>query len=150
MREARRILRDPQDAQDAAQEAMIRAWRQRASWRDLEAPLAWVSQIARNEALRVLDRRRRTQAREVAIDDDAWEPQGSDELAEMLARLGTEDLLATLRPDERALARLRYVLDMSQPEMARVLATPEGTIKIRLHRLRSRLRTSLAAAGTGA
>src|SRR3954464_11149621 len=51
--EALRVLGDPYTADEAAQEAMTRAWRQRHRCRTPGRPTAWVAQIARNEALRV-------------------------------------------------------------------------------------------------
>src|SRR6478672_6715300 len=54
--ETRRVLGVGSEAEDAAQEATIRAWRRRATCHG--APAAWVRAIARNEALRVIDRRR--------------------------------------------------------------------------------------------
>src|SRR3954454_12133292 len=56
LREARTILGPWPDAEDAAQEAALRAWRRRATCRG--APGAWIRVIARNEALRVAGRRR--------------------------------------------------------------------------------------------
>src|SRR5215217_6462577 len=51
--EALRVLGDPYTADEAAQEAMTRAWRQRAKCRTPGTPEPWVAQIARNEALRL-------------------------------------------------------------------------------------------------
>src|SRR5919107_6432057 len=51
--EALRVLGDPYTADEAAQEAMTRAWRQRHHCRTPGTPEPWVAQIARNEALRV-------------------------------------------------------------------------------------------------
>src|SRR5437764_203457 len=56
LKETRGILGPGPDAEDAAQEAAIRAWRRRATCRD--APGAWIRAIAHNEALRVIGRRR--------------------------------------------------------------------------------------------
>src|SRR5258705_564498 len=56
LREARSVLGSGPDAEDAAQEAAMRAWRRRATCRD--APGAWIRTIARNEALRTVGRRR--------------------------------------------------------------------------------------------
>src|SRR3954467_1041697 len=51
--EALRVLGDPYTADEAAQEAMTRAWRQRHRCRTPGMPGPWVAQIARNEALRL-------------------------------------------------------------------------------------------------
>ena len=143
LREARRILRDPHDAEEAVQEALIRAWRQRNRCRTPSAPTAWLLQITRNESLRILDRRGRTQRRE-APDERPLEASAEDPALERLpARIATEGALSGLRADDRALLELRYVADLSQPEVARVLGLPEGTVKVRLHRIRGRLRRAM-------
>src|SRR4051794_7922263 len=64
LREARAVLGQGPDAEDAAQEAAIRAWRRRATCR--EAPAGWIRAIARNEALRVAGRHRD----EAPLDDE--------------------------------------------------------------------------------
>src|SRR5690242_9660887 len=53
-REARRVLGASAAAEDVAQDAVLKAWRQRASCRSPEHPLAWVAAIARREALRAV------------------------------------------------------------------------------------------------
>src|SRR6266576_6464918 len=53
VREARRVLEDPHHAEDAAQEALARAWRKRDTCRSAESRVPWVLQITRNEALRM-------------------------------------------------------------------------------------------------
>ena len=100
-------------------------------------------QITRNEAFRLLERRRRRTERELP-EPVAGEPAGEDERIEgVIGALATEQALSTLRSEDRTLIRLRYVDDMSQPDMARRLNMPEGTVKVRLHRVRHRLRTVL-------
>jgi RNA polymerase sigma-70 factor, ECF subfamily len=51
--------------------------------------------------------------------------------------------LGALNAEERMLVTLRYRDDLSQAEVARRMGLPEGTVKVRLHRLRKRLRESL-------
>src|SRR5436305_15197735 len=65
LREARRILRDRDDAEEAVQEAMARAWRGRAACRTPGSPLPWLLKITRNEALRLAARRRRRELAEI-------------------------------------------------------------------------------------
>jgi RNA polymerase sigma-70 factor (ECF subfamily) len=123
LREAGRILRDPEDAEEAVQEALIRAWRSRASCRTPAAPLAWLVQITRNEALRLAARRQRRQASEIPdVDPDR---RASDSgLDRTLESVATEQALRVLRPDERTLIRLRYVEDLTQGQVAARLGVP--------------------------
>jgi RNA polymerase sigma-70 factor, ECF subfamily len=138
LRETRCILGTTADAEDAAQEAAIRAWRRRATCRG--APAAWIRAIARNEALRVVERRRDEVPLEAAEQLAGRAPSPEpDDVLELRAAVGALD------HDDRLLLLLRYWADLSQPEVARAAALPEGTVKVRLHRARRRLRLALAA-----
>lgn len=136
------MLRDPDDAEEAVQEAFERAWRQRASCRNAEAPLGWLVQITRNEALRLWASRRRRREAERA--GEAPEGMADDpRLEAVLPDLSVEDTLAALRPEDRAIVRLRYLSDVPQAAVAAALGMPEMTVGVRLHRARKRLRTTL-------
>lgn len=139
LREARRILRDREDAEEAVQEAMIRAWRNHGKCRTPATPLPWLVQITRNEALRLAERRQRRQASEIH-DERPDRDAGDSGLERMLETVATEQALSLLRPEDRALIRLRYVEDLTQGQVAARLGVPEGTVKVRLHRARARLR----------
>jgi RNA polymerase sigma-70 factor (ECF subfamily) len=135
-----RVLRDPEAADEAAQEAMTRAWRQRGSCQSPSAPGPWVAQIARNEALRLWQREQRIHARAGALEEQ--EAAGGEPLEDQLIRrVSVMQALATLTAEERRLVTLRYESDLAHPAIARMLGVPEGTVKVRLHRIRKRLRT---------
>lgn len=143
LREARRVLREPDEAEEAVQEALLRAWRARPTAEGLESPLAWTLQITRNEALRVLERKRRLLAREVP-EEQVAEPAGEDtRLEQIVSSSAAIQAVAALDPEEQRLIGLRYVRDLSQPEVARQLDLPEGTVKACLSRIRGRLRQAL-------
>jgi RNA polymerase sigma-70 factor (ECF subfamily) len=145
LREARRILRNRDDAEEAVQEAMARAWRKRAACRTPSAPLPWLLQITRNEAIRLAAGRRRRELREVQSPNGApeVEPAAEPVLDRALTCLATRQALSALGPDERQLIRLRYEEDLTQGQVAAALGVPEGTVKVRLHRARARLRGSV-------
>jgi RNA polymerase sigma-70 factor (ECF subfamily) len=103
-------------------------------------PLPWLVQITRNEALRLAERRQRRLASEVHEETPERIRSSDNGLERMLETVATEQALSTLRPDERALIHLRYVEDLTQGQVAARLGVPEGTVKVRLHRLRARLR----------
>lgn len=145
-REVRRYLLASHDIDDVVQEALMRAWRRRESCVG-EDQLPWMRQIARNEALRLLDRRRVRSDREL-LDDETLLATISDEDAEeerenLLLRMHVDQVVRRFSIDDQRLLALRYVRDLSQPEVARMLGIPEGTVKVRLHRLRGRLRREL-------
>jgi len=137
--EALRVLGDPHTADEAAQEAMTRAWRQRERCRTPGTPGPWVAQIARNEALRL--RAGEKKQCDVAIRAAQHQP-GATAWAEdrLISDLTVQQVLDGLTLEERRLIDLRYKDDLAQPAIAAVLGIPEGTVKIRLHRLRKRLR----------
>jgi RNA polymerase sigma-70 factor (ECF subfamily) len=137
--EAMRVLGDPFTAEEAAQEAMTRAWRQRHRCRTPGTPEPWVAMIARNEALRLRSGERRQ-------DDMALRASRESERAtvpvedRLINRLSVQQALEALTLEERQLIDLRYKDDLAQPAIAALLGVPEGTVKVRLHRLRQRLR----------
>jgi RNA polymerase sigma-70 factor (ECF subfamily) len=123
------------------QEAFLRAWRNRARCRTPEAPLPWLLAITRNEALRI--RGRPTGA---TPDDPAEQEQRGtpDPLVETApVRVDLLRALTELPEKDRRLLQMRYGEDLTQASVARRLGIPEGTVKVRLHRLRARLRVAL-------
>lgn len=142
LREAGRVL-PRADAEEAVQEALVRAWRRRHSCRTPEAPLPWVLEITRNETRRQLVRRSLRMGREL-VGHEGREPQADDaELAGATTRVTVEQALLRLDETDRRALHLRYDEDLTQPEVARRLGMPEGTVKVRLHRARLRLREML-------
>lgn len=138
------MLRHSDDAEEAVQEALVRAWRRRDSCQSPDAPLPWMLQITRNEAFRMREGRQRRDARETA-DEEAGEsvPARDDRLEEVIGAIAVQQLLWSLEKEDRALVWLRYMQDLTQPDVARLLDLPEGTVKVRLHRIRGKLREAL-------
>jgi RNA polymerase sigma-70 factor, ECF subfamily len=141
--EAMRVLRDPEAADEAAQEAMTRAWRQRGSCHSPATPGPWVAQIARNEALRLWQREKRMRDRSGEADQER-EPGGEPLEDQLIRRVALSQALDTLTDEERELVNLRYESDLAHPAIAEYLGVPEGTVKVRLHRIRKRLAVLIA------
>ncbi len=143
--EALRMLRARHDAEEVAQEALVRAWRSRRSCRTPEAPLQWCLQITRNEALRVIGRRRAMRNGESFesvenVADSVLTAEGE----RTLTRVDVGRALRALSVDERRLIALRYAFDYSHPQIAAELEIPDATARVRLHRARKRLAVLLA------
>jgi RNA polymerase sigma-70 factor (ECF subfamily) len=138
--QALRVVGSRDAADDAAQEAIVRAWRHRDRCRQPERPFAWLRQIAHNEAVRVACRRHR----EVLMDEPLALPDGrADEADDLENRLLFGAILGTLSKPDQELARLRYFEDLTCATLADHLGLSEATVKVRLHRLRGRLRQRL-------
>ena len=137
--EALRVLGDPHTADEAAQEAMTRAWRQRHRCQTPSAPAAWVAQIARNEALRLRAGEKKQCDVAVRLAGERARAGSTAEEA-LIDKVNVQQALSALTLEERRLIDLRYKDDLAQPAIAELLGMPEGTVKVRLHRLRRRLR----------
>ncbi len=148
---ARRILGDHQDAQDAVQEAYLRAWRHFSAFRggDLRP---WLLAIVRNAALTL--RRRRTRERAAAPVEVVEELPGPGDTPEAAlirsaSRQRVREAIARLAPGFREVLVKREIEGLSYAEIAAALDVPPGTVMSRLARARTQLRHWLAGAGEG-
>lgn len=121
-------------AEDAAQEALLRAWDRRERCQTPERPDGWLSMIARREALRMLAASREAPAEFVESVDPVAPFADTVDLQTDVSRA-----LAGLSPEDAALLTARYWMDLTQAQAAVELAIPEGTAKVRLHRVRRHL-----------
>lgn len=136
------ILGNHADAEDAAQDAVARAWQSRGRLRDAEHFDAWFQRIVVN-ACRDRLRRRRTGPRFLSI--SARDEQVSvmdDPAGASVARAALSGALDLLNPDQRIAIVMRFYLDLEVDEIARRLGTRPGTIKSRLHRGLKQLRVA--------
>jgi RNA polymerase sigma-70 factor, ECF subfamily len=139
LREARRYTSSHADAEDVAQDATLRAWRRRHALNDPDALWSWLSRITRNEAMRLYERTRpesRADLPETSYDAD---------LPERVAmRLDLEQALTRLSLADQRLVVLHYGCDLTCAAAADKLHLRLSTTKVRLHRIRRQLATSLA------
>jgi RNA polymerase sigma-70 factor, ECF subfamily len=154
---ALRMLGDPGDAEEAAQDALVRAYRALASYdgaRIGELRLRpWLTTIVLNRCRSVAARRATRGPRPVSIDGDPSRPIAEPEAPEAatpaaLAERHAErerwaGLLAALPVPYRTAIVLRHVDGLSYPEAAEALGRPEGTVKAQVHRGIALLRTML-------
>jgi RNA polymerase sigma-70 factor (ECF subfamily) len=143
------MLRDPVEAQDVAQEALVKLWRHRAEIDGEGAPF-WLRRTTHNLCV---DRLRRRLARrepgveplESLLPDPAHGPLRQMQSGEL--GLQIERALGRLGVRDRAVIVLREVQGLAYDDIARMLHLPLGTVKARLHRARERLRAELLRAG---
>jgi RNA polymerase sigma-70 factor (ECF subfamily) len=139
---ARLILRDASLAEDAVQEALVRAWRQLPSLRDPERFDAWLYRLvvrACADQGRQL-RRWSNQVRPIVL-----EPSTGDETGAVADREQLERGFQRLRPEQRAVVVLHYYSGFTTREIARILGIPEGTARSRLHYATEAMRAALQA-----
>lgn len=154
LRAARILCRDPNDADDLAQDTMLKAFRAIDTFSDGTNPHAWLMTILRNARLDRL-RSARSRAADVsleALDADLPDPHTESELhwgddpARTLAAFSDAQVIDALShlPEEIRLTLLLVdVQSMDHADAARVLDVPVGTIKSRAHRGRAMLREKL-------
>jgi RNA polymerase sigma-70 factor (ECF subfamily) len=136
---ARRMLRCPDEAEEVVQDALLRAWRARDRCTQPEAPAPWVLAIVRNEALRRLSGRTLVYLDDMTIVDE----HAAGIVDDVDLRIDVARALAHLGEVDRALVEQRYGDDLTYGMLADVFQMPEGTVKVRLHRARKRLRAAL-------
>jgi len=139
VRIAHRYTRNPSETEDIAQEALLRAWRRRSTLRDDERRKEWLITIVRNEAFRQHERKRPETVAEIEEEQGAED----DRLLATVDAAALQAALERLSESDRELLRLRYTEDLTQQTIARRLGLPDGTVKVRLHRLRHKLRRAI-------
>jgi RNA polymerase sigma-70 factor (ECF subfamily) len=139
---ARFILRDTELAEDATQDALVRAWRDLPSLRDVERFDAWLYRLVVRSCADVGRRRRRWRAEIAIVRTEPSEPDRASELAD---RDQLERGLRRLTDDQQAILVLHFYAGLSPAETAAALDIPVGTAKSRLHYAIEALRAAIAA-----
>jgi len=143
---ARLILRDPELARDAVQEALIQAWRDIPGLRDPDRFDAWLYRLTVRTCMAVVRRRRR---RAVEIEINPVEIRADGDFAATIAdRDQLDRALRQLDPERRALVVMHLYVGLPLPEVAAMLGIPLGTAKSRLNRSLATLRVAVDPRGT--
>ena len=139
---ARRILRDGYAAEDAVQDALVRAWRDLRGLRDPDRFDAWLHRLLVN-ACKDHVRRRQRRAVEVPVlpIDHAT---SVDELGQLVDRDELERAFLELSVEQRAALVLTHYVGLSAPEIAAILGIPAGTVHSRLHYGARAMRSAIA------
>lgn len=138
---AHSLCSTPEDAEDAAQEALIILYRKIGMLRATSALTSWMFRIVRNECLR----RTRLLVREHRTVPETTAPSAEAEVLRQLEAQAVAAAIAELAPDQRSVLILRDVQGYSGPTVARALGLSIPAMKSRLHRARTTLRESLGA-----
>jgi len=139
---ARLILRDTDLAEDATQEALVRAWRDLPTLRDVERFDAWLYRLIVRSCADVGRHRRRWRAEITVL---PTEPAESDRASELADRDLLERGLRRLSDAQQTILVLTYYVGLTPTEIADAIGIPVGTAKSRLHYAIDALRAALAA-----
>ena len=139
---ARLILRDADLAQDATQDALVRAWRDLPTLRDVERFDAWLHRLVVRACADVGRHRRRWRTEITILPSEPAEPDRANELAD---RDQLERGLRRLTTTQRSVLVLTFYIGLTPTEVADALDIPVGTAKSRLHYAIGALRAALAA-----
>jgi RNA polymerase sigma-70 factor (ECF subfamily) len=139
---ARLVLRDPDLAEDAVQEALVRCWRQLPKLRDIERFDAWLYRILMHAIADEFARRRRFQA---TIQSVRMEPSTPDGTRDRADRDELEQGFRRLSVEHRSIIVLHHFVGLPLPAAAAALGIPAGTAKSRYHHAMSALRAALEA-----
>ena len=139
---ARLILRDPDLAQDAVQETLIRAWRSLPGLRDPQTFDPWLHTLVGRACIdQIRKRRRRVIEVELAPIHDR---PGLDDAMRIADRDQLDRVLSRLEPEARAVVVMHFFLDLPLSQVAATLGIPVGTAKSRLHRSLAAMRSAIA------
>ena len=144
------ILRNHQDAEDAAQECFLRVLKAQGRLKDVRNVKTWLARIAWTTALDQRSRRAASAANEEVLDDELLERlpdsrHGSDEQVEdRQMRALLERLIAGLPEELRQPLELSTVQELNSAEIAELMEIPEGSVRTRLLRARRLLKDKLA------
>jgi len=131
----RRLVILHEDADDALQNTFINVWRNIGEFRNESALYTWLYAIATNEALSLINRRKRNAA--VSLDDLGSYFSGSMEGSTWFdgdeAQVKLQNAILQLPDKQRIVFDLKYFEEMSYEDMSKVLKTSEGALKASYH-----------------
>ena len=139
---ARLILRDAELAEDATQDALVRAWRDLPTLRDAERFDAWLYRLVVRACADIGRHRRRWRAEITVLRN---EPAERDRTSDLADRDQLDRGLRRLSDAQQAILVLHFYLGLSPSEAADALEIPVGTAKSRLHYAIEALRAAIAA-----
>ena len=140
---ARLILRDPSNADDAVQDALVDAWRDLRGLRDPDRFGPWLNRILVRHCLDA--RRSRGRLGRFELDVATLEPSVEDAQRSVSVGDQLERGLRRLTPEQRTVLVLAYYLDLPLADAASALGIPVGTMKSRLNRAVAALRAAIDA-----
>jgi RNA polymerase sigma-70 factor (ECF subfamily) len=137
---ALRIVRSPEEAEEIAQDAFVRAWRALPGFREEARFSTWLYRIVTRRALDVAGSARVRAARFAAELDPETLPGPAAPAPALTDARRLDRILAGLEPVRRAIVTLYYLRERTVDEVAEIVEMPANTVKTHLHRARAELR----------
>jgi len=143
---ARRILRDGYAAEDAVQDALVKAWRDLRALRDPDRFDAWLHRLLVRACMDHVERRNRRAVEISGLDLELGFGPGAvdDRLGQLVDRDELERAFLELPVSQRAALVLTHYVGLSAAEVGAILGIPPGTVASRLHYGARAMRTALA------
>jgi RNA polymerase sigma-70 factor (ECF subfamily) len=139
---ARLILRSADLAEDAVQEALVRAWQGLPTLRDPDRFDAWLYRLVVNACA---DQGRQLRRWSQEVRPLQLEPSTVDDTDAVAVREQLDRAFVRLKPEQRAVLVLHHYSGFPAAEIARMLGIPEGTARSRLHYATEAMRAALEA-----
>lgn len=149
---ALRMLRDPEEASEAAQDVFLAAWQGLGRFREEARFATWLYRITYRHCLKVSEGRKRDEAARAEVAAEHVRERGAQgALANTQARAAEAEVRETVRaeiallpPKYRYALVLRHLQELSYEEIAQVMRMPIGTVKTHLFRARALLKERLS------
>ena len=157
-----KVCGHPQDAEDTAQDVMLKSLPRLADFENPQALAVWLYKVARNRCVSSRRGSKNSRSRNLSLDELMPD---SHELRELLNSKAPSPETALLRsesadqvkravlalpPQYRMVLVLHDMEELSTPEVAKIMNLREGTVRVRLHRARLMVRRNLAQLAKGA
>ncbi len=143
-----KVLRNREEAEEAAQDAFLKAYRALASFEQRSKFSTWLYQIAWRAAI---DRQRLKKLNKQSIDDEKsflqigdLEPTPIELLQQKNTKKLVQQALNNMKPEDAALLTLYYLQEQSVKEISGITGLTESNIKVKLFRLRDSLKNQLS------
>ena len=138
------ILGNPMEAEDVAQEILIKIWNRRSDLSRVDNLEAWSMRLTKNLSIdKLRSKHRRTDELDHYFDlsDQKADPHRLAEINDSFSRI--KKLMASLPENQRMVMQLRDIEDLSYQEISKVLDMPLSQVKINLFRARKLIRAKV-------